>query len=65
MIFGTKIKISKERGTWKNIIINNKSYLCIITFHPAYLLRQPDQKKFSWIDLKEIRKKIDESNIIL
>tara|TARA_B100000131_G_scaffold56093_1_gene51347 strand:+ start:301 stop:1005 length:705 start_codon:yes stop_codon:yes gene_type:complete len=64
-LFGTKIKISKERGTWKNIIINNKSYLCIITFHPAYLLRQPDQKKFSWIDLKEIRKKIDESNIIL
>ena len=64
-LFGTKIKISKERGTWKNIIINNKSYLCMITFHPAYLLRQPDQKKFSWIDLKEIRKKIDESNIIL
>ena len=64
-LFGTKIKISKERGVWKNIIINNKTYLCMITFHPAYLLRQPDQKKFSWIDLKEIRKKIDESNIIL
>ena len=64
-LFGTKIKISKERGTWKNIIINNKSYLCMITFHPAYLLRQADQKKFSWVDLKEIRKKIDQLNIIL
>ena len=64
-LFGTKIKISKERGTWKNIIINNKSYLCMITFHPAYLLRQSDQKKFSWADLKEIRKKIDQLNIIL
>ena len=64
-LFGAKIKISKERGTWKNIIINNKSYLCMITFHPAYLLRQPDQKKFSWIDLKEIRKKIDQLNILL
>ena len=64
-LFGTKIKISKERGTWKNIIINNKSYLCMITFHPAYLLRQADQKKFSWADLKEIRKKIDQLNIIL
>ena len=31
----------------------------MITFHPAYLLRQPDQKKYSWADLKEIRKKID------
>ena len=64
-LFGSKIKISKERGVWKNIIINNKTYLCMITFHPAYLLRQPDQKKFSWIDLKEIRKKIDELSIKL
>ena len=64
-LFGSKIKISRERGVWKDIIINNKSYLCMITFHPAYLLRQPDQKKYSWIDLKEIRKKIDQLNIIL
>ena len=62
-LFGSKIKISKERGIWKNIIINNKTYLCMITFHPAYLLRQADQKKYSWIDLKEIRKKIDKMNI--
>ena len=58
-LYGSKVKISKERGSWKEIIINNKSYLTIITFHPAYLLRQADQKKYSWADLKEIRKKID------
>jgi len=62
-LFGSKIKISKERGVWKEIIINNKTYLTIITFHPAYLLRQADQKKYSWADLKKIRKKIDELNI--
>ena len=59
-LFGSKIKISKERGVWKEVIINNKTYLAMITFHPAYLLRQADQKKYSWADLKEIRKKIDE-----
>ena len=64
-LFGSKIKISRERGVWKDIIINNKSYLCMITFHPAYLLRQPENKKYSWIDLKEIKKKIDELNIKL
>ena len=58
-LFGSKIKISKERGVWKELIINNKKYLVMITFHPAYLLRQADQKKYSWADLKEIRKKID------
>ena len=62
-IFGQKLKISKERGKWKETLINQKTYLSILTFHPAYLLRQPDQKKFSWEDLKNIRKKIDELKI--
>ena len=55
-LFGSKLKISKARGSWKELIINNKTYLTMITFHPAYLLRQADQKKYSWSDLKEIRK---------
>ena len=59
-LFGSKIKITKERGVWKEVIINNKTFIVMITFHPAYLLRQADQKKYSWVDLKEIRKKIDE-----
>ncbi len=62
-LFGSKIKISKERGLWKELIIHNKTYLTMITFHPAYLLRQADQKKYSWADLKLIRKKIDELKI--
>jgi len=62
-LFGNKIKISKERGVWKELIINQKTYLTMITFHPAYLLRQSDQKKFSWFDLKEIRKKIDKLDL--
>ena len=62
-LFGSKIKISKERGAWKEVIVNQKTYLTIITFHPAYLLRQPDQKKYSWSDLKEVRKKIDKLDL--
>tara|TARA_B100000945_G_scaffold26290_1_gene18346 strand:+ start:389 stop:1093 length:705 start_codon:yes stop_codon:yes gene_type:complete len=62
-LFGSKLKISKERGNWKEIIIKQKSYLTMITFHPAYLLRLPDQKKYSWLDLKEIKKKINELNL--
>ena len=62
-LFGSKLKISKARGSWKELIINNKTYLTMITFHPAYLLRLPDQKKYSWFDLKKIKKKIDELNL--
>ena len=62
-ILGSNKKISKERGQWKEVIIKQKNYKTIVTFHPAYLLRKPDQKKFSWEDLKIIRKEIDQQNI--
>ena len=30
----------------------------IASFHPAFLMRQPEQKKMAWIDLKLVREKI-------
>ena len=62
-ILGSNKRISKERGNWKEVIIKNKNYKTIVTFHPAYLLRKPDQKKHSWEDLKFIRREIDKQNI--
>jgi len=62
-ILGSNKKISKERGQWKEVIIKQQNYKTIVTFHPAYLLRKPEQKKFSWEDLKIIRKEIDQQNI--
>ena len=62
-LLGSNKKISKERGQWKEVIIKQKSYKTIVTFHPAYLLRKPDQKKFSWEDLKIIQKEIEQQNI--
>ena len=64
-LFGQTLKISKERGRWKELIVNQKTYSTILTFHPAYLLRQPDQKKLSWTDLKMIKQKIEELNITI
>ena len=64
-LLGSNKRISKERGQWKEIIIKQKNYKTIVTFHPAYLLRKPDQKKFSWEDIKIIRKEIDDQNIII
>ena len=56
-------KISDERGKWKEIILKNKTYPLMITFNPSYLIRFPENKKFSWEDLKKIKKKIQELNI--
>ena len=51
-------KISNERGEWKEIILKNKIYPLMITFSPSYLIRFPENKKYSWNDLKKIKQKI-------
>jgi DNA polymerase len=51
-------RISNERGKWKEIILKNKTYPIMVTFNPSYLNRFPENKKFSWEDLKRIKKKI-------
>jgi len=55
---GLNNKISDERGKWKEVIIKNKSYHTMITFDPSYLLRFPENKKYSWEDLKKIKKQL-------
>jgi len=62
-VTGSNEKISNERGKWKEIILKNKSILLMVTFSPSYLLRFPENKKYSWEDLKKIRKKIEDLNI--
>ena len=62
-VTGLNTKISDERGYWKEIILKNKTFPLMITFSPSYLIRFPEYKKYSWDDLKKIRKKIQELNI--
>jgi len=57
-IIGSDKVISDVRGTWIEKRIGNCNTSIIVSFHPAFLMRQPDQKKLSWLDLKMIRKKI-------
>ena len=57
-IIGSDKVISDARGEWIEKKIGNCNTSIILSFHPAFLLRQPDQKKNSWIDLKRIKKKI-------
>ena len=62
-LIGNDVVISKVRGKW----IEKEFGLCktsvIVTFHPAFLMRQPTQKKLAWVDLKMIRDKKAKLNI--
>jgi len=62
-VLGLSSRISNERGKWKEIILENKTFPIMITFSPSYLIRFPENKKYSWEDLKKIKKKIQDLKI--
>ena len=56
-LIGSEVVISKMRGKWIEKKFGNCKTSVIFTFHPAFLMRQPAQKKMALIDLKMIRDK--------
>jgi len=56
-LIGDSVVISKARGKWIQKEIGSVKIWIIASFHPAFLMRQPEQKKLAWIDLKMIRDK--------
>ena len=56
-LIGNQEVISKARGKWHKKEIGTSNPWIIASFHPAFLMRQPNQKKMAWIDLKMIREK--------
>ncbi|WP_456304824.1 uracil-DNA glycosylase [Acidiphilium acidophilum] len=65
-ILGGKDGISRVRGTWKSADIPglDQKIRTLPTFHPAYLLRQPQAKRHAWSDLLRLRQECVESGVI-
>jgi uracil-DNA glycosylase len=62
-VIGGEQKISEIRGQWIDKKIGKCNTSVIVSFHPAFLMRQPNQKAMSWVDLKMIRKRISDLKI--
>jgi DNA polymerase len=56
-LIGNDVVISKVRGQWIEKKFGQCKTSVLVTFHPAFLMRQPTQKKLAWVDLKMIRDK--------
>ncbi len=64
-ILNSNTSISKLRGKWHDYktINHNQTIGCLVTYHPAFLLRSPQNKKESWQDLKQFKKRIIDENL--
>jgi uracil-DNA glycosylase len=58
-LLGVKEGIKRTRGRWFNFHTGTREIKAIATFHPAYLLRSPLEKRFAWRDLLAIKKTLD------
>jgi uracil-DNA glycosylase family 4 len=55
-LLATKDGITKTRGRWLAFHTGTREIRAIPTYHPAFLLRSPLQKRFAWRDFLAIKK---------
>jgi uracil-DNA glycosylase family 4 len=55
-LLGIKEGIRGVRGRWFDFDTGTRTIKALVTFHPAYLLRSPLEKRHSWRDMLVLRK---------
>jgi DNA polymerase len=61
-LLGVKEGVTKLRGRrFVYTTAGGTRMPAMVTFHPAFLLRQPGQKRFAWRDLLALRQRLDEA----
>src|SRR2546429_6910294 len=60
-LLGVKEGIKRTRGRWFDFHTGTREIKAIATFHPAYLLRSPLDKRLAWRDLLAIKKAFGET----
>jgi DNA polymerase len=60
-LLGFKDGIRRVRGRWVEFHTGTRAIRAIATFHPAYLLRSPLEKRLAWRDFLAIRQSLAQS----
>ncbi len=55
-LLGIKDGITRARGRWYPFDTGSREIRALATFHPAFLLRSPLQKRFAWRDFLALKK---------
>jgi uracil-DNA glycosylase len=60
-LLGIKEGILRSRGKWFTYDTGTRTVKALATLHPAYLLRQPLQKRLAWRDFRALKKALLEA----
>jgi uracil-DNA glycosylase family 4 len=60
-LLGLKDGIKRTRGKWFSFQTGTREIRAIATFHPAYLLRSPLEKRLAWRDFLAVKKALQEN----
>lgn len=60
-LLGTDTGIMRLRGKWATVRVGQRDIPALPTLHPAYLLRQPAQKRLAWRDLLALKARLSPS----
>jgi len=60
-LLGLKEGITRARGKWRDYRCGDKTIKALPMLHPAYLLRQPAQKRLAWRDLRALARALAET----
>jgi uracil-DNA glycosylase len=55
-LLGTKEGITRTRGRWFKFATGHREIRALATYHPAFLLRSPLQKRLAWRDFLALKK---------
>ena len=59
MLFRTSAGITRVRGQWRGYQTEKREIRAMATLHPAYLLRQPLQKRLAWRDFLALKRELE------
>lgn len=59
-LLGVQDGIRKMRGRWMTYPVAGRQVAALATYHPAYLLRSPLEKRLSWRDFLSVKSKLHE-----
>ena len=59
----TAMPITRLRGSWRPYQTARREIRALATLHPAYLLRQPLQKRLAWRDLLMLKKAMEQASV--